>query len=275
MSIDRGSHTAIANIALPLFVPADRRERLNKAVAAKPDVVIIDLEDAVAPDNKAPSRDALAEVLQGLVSDIPLILRVNAKNTPWHLHDLVAATSLPLVAIMLPKAESGADVARVSGETGLPVIALIETARGMVNINDVAESAARLAFGSIDYAADLSIDHTRQALGFARSQMVLASRYAQLPSPIDGVTTSVHDSTTLADDCAHAREMGFGGKLLIHPAQIAPARAAFLPSVDELAWANRVIDAASGNAVILLDGAMVDAPVIMRAHQILTRAAHI
>lgn len=263
---------ALDAIMLPLFVPADRADRLTKAISAGPDAVIIDLEDAVSPEAKAGARDGLAEAISALTADLPLLLRINAKGTPWHAGDLAAARNLPLAGIMLPKAESGADVLRTGGETGLPVVALVESARGIASVDEVAASASRLAFGSIDYAADLAMAHTRTALAAARAGIVLASRLAGLPAPIDGVTVAVHDAGCLAADCAHAREMGFGGKLLIHPTQIAPARAAFLPTVEEIDWARRVLEPEPDRGAFMLDGAMVDAPVLLRARHILARA---
>lgn len=262
----------VDTVDLPLFVPADRPERLAKAVAAGPDAVIVDLEDAVAPDARDAARAGLAGAFAALATGMPLLLRVNARGTAWHAHDLAAAAALPLAGVVLPKAESGNDVLRVAGETGLPVVALIETARGVAALDEIAAAAARLAFGSIDYAADLAIGHTRTALADARARLTLASRLAGLPAPIDGVTASVHDTDLLAADCAHAREMGFAGKLLIHPAQIAPARAAFRPSDGEIDWARRVLEAAPEKGAFMLDGAMVDAPVLARARQILARA---
>lgn len=263
----------VETLALALFVPADRPERFAKAAGAGPDAVIVDLEDAVAADAKPAARDGLHEALAALGAAQPLLLRVNARGTAWHAHDLAAAASLPLAAVMLPKAESGNDVLRAAGETGLPVVALVESARGIAALDEIAAASARIAFGSIDYAADLAIGHTRQALADARARITLACRLAGLPAPIDGVTASVRDLALLADDCAHAREMGFAGKLLIHPAQIAPARAAFRPSAAEADWARRVLAAAADSGAFMLDGAMVDAPVLARARQILARDA--
>ncbi|MBN8245692.1 CoA ester lyase [Nitratireductor aquimarinus] len=265
----------VDTVALPLFVPADRPERIAKAVAALPDAVIIDLEDAVAPDAKAGARSGLAGALRGLDTSMPLLLRINAAGTPWHEDDVAIAGSLPLAGIVLPKAGNASDILRVGGETGLPVVALIESALGISRVDEVAGAARRIAFGSIDYAADLAIGHTRQALADARARITLASRLAGLCAPIDGVTAAVHDAALLADDCAHAREMGFGGKLLIHPAQIAPARAAFLPSDREIGWARRVLHAAPEKGAFMLGGEMVDAPVLARARQILARVPEI
>ncbi len=261
----------LALITLPLFVPADRPDRFARAVAAGPDAVILDLEDAVAPASKAAARDGLSEGIAAAGIDVPILLRINATGSAEHAADLAAAARLPLAALILPKAERADNLRRAAGATGLPVIALVETARGIANIDEVAGAAARIAFGSIDFAADLAMGHTAQSLLLARGRIVLASRLAGLPAPVDGVTTSVHDDEALARDCAHAIEMGFGGKLLIHPAQIPPARRAFAPSEAELTWARRVLEAAGGGGVAVVDGAMVDAPVANRARQILAR----
>lgn len=261
------------NLSLPLFVPADRPERFIKAINAEPDAVFIDLEDAVAPENKVTARNGLIARLAELPSEVPLAIRINAVGTPWHEDDLALAARLAIAAVVLPKSEKAEDVIRVAERSGHAVIALIESAAGLANVREVAAVSARLAFGSIDYAADLMMAHTQQSLLAARSEIVLASRLADLPSPIDGVTTSIQDEAALLSDCAHATELGFGGKLLIHPMQIAIARHGFMPSQEECAWAQRVLQAATnGAAALRIDGHMVDAPVIMRAQQIALRA---
>lgn len=254
------------DIALPLFVPADRPERFAKAAAAGADAVIVDLEDAVAPDRKEAARAALPEAFpQG-----PAMLRINALGTRWAEGDLALAASLPLTAVMLPKAETAQDIA-AARRAGVPVIALVETAIGLHNIDEIASAADRLAFGSIDFAADLGLAHTHQALLFARAQIVLAARCAGKPAPLDGVTTAIRDDAAIIADCRHATDMGFCGKLLIHPAQISPARQGLRPSEADILWAERVLNAADGGASSI-DGAMVDAPVIQRARQIWHRA---
>jgi len=266
-------HTMIEKISLPLFVPADRPERFSKAIVAAPDAVIIDLEDAVAPDNKVAARDGLARALSELSSALPLIVRINAIGTTWHEDDLCLVKQLRLAAVMLPKSESDDDIKRVTATSQHPVVALIESAKGLESVRKIARTAARLAFGSIDYAADLAMGHTYLSLLSARNEIVLASRLANIPAPLDGVTTAISAEDIVLNDCAHAVELGFGGKLLIHPAQIAPARTGFKPSQKELDWACRVLEAAqSGDAALSVDGAMVDAPVILRARQICLRA---
>lgn len=265
--------TPIDRMNLPLFVPADRPERFAKAAAAGPDAVIVDLEDAVAPDARAAARTNLTTALRGV--DDPIVLRINAAGTDWFEADLAAAATLPLAAVMLAKAETADACAHAARIAGVPVIALMETARGIANLAEVAGASARMAFGSIDYAADLGMGHTRNSLMAARSALVLAARLAGQPAPLDGVTTATRDAALIEDDSRHAVEMGLGGKLIIHPAQLAPARRGFAPSDDELAWARRVIaatQAANAGAAVQLDGAMIDAPVLTRARQILARS---
>lgn len=260
----------ISCIVLALFVPADRHDRVLKAAATGADAVILDLEDAVAADAKASARAGLPDVVR---AESGLLLRINAAGTCWHDEDVAMAARLPLAAVMLAKTETADQARHVAQATGHPVIALVESARGIANATSIADAAVRLAFGSIDYAADLAMAHTRPALNHARASLVLASRLAGLPAPIDGVTTAIRDDDTVCDDSRHSVEMGFGGKLLIHPAQIAPARRGFAPAVHEIAWAQRVFAAAQGDAVFMLDGTMVDPPVILRARQVLARTS--
>lgn len=266
----------VANICLPLFVPGYRIERVQKAISAGPDAVLVDLEDAVSPQNKDLARRALSLISSEQRASLPLLVRINGVGTPWHEHDLAAVSQLRPDAIVLPKSEAASDIEAIGHKVGLPVIALVESAVGLQNVLAIAKASSRLAFGSIDFAADLSMGHTRQSLLFARSQIVLASRLAMIGAPLDGVTTAIHDEPAIIDDCAHAAELGFGGKLLIHPAQIEPARRGFCPTDNDVRWAERVMDAVKdGNAAISVDGAMVDAPVVMRAQQILSRAMKI
>lgn len=263
----------IASLTLPLFVPADRPERFLKAAAAGADAVIVDLEDAVAPEAKAASRDLLVEGLAAMPRAMPVLLRINGTETEWHEADIEAARRLPLAAVMVPKAEEPGDLHRVADRCGCPVIALIESAAGLHRAVGIAGASERIAFGSIDFAADLAMAHTRQSLLMARSTLVMAARIAGKAAPLDGVTTAIHDAGLIAEDCAHAVELGFSGKLLIHPAQIAPARRGFAPSQDEVGWAKRVLAAQAGGAAVRVDGAMVDAPVVQRARQIMARHA--
>jgi citrate lyase subunit beta/citryl-CoA lyase len=250
-----------------LFVPADRPERFAKAAASGAEAIIIDLEDAVAPAAKSAARDALRA--PGALPDFPSVfIRVNAIGTPWHDADMAALTGLRIAGVMLPKAESSQDIARLR----LPVIALIETASGLAAARAIAAAgAAQIAFGSVDYAADLGLAHEREPLLCARAELVLASRLAGLHPPLDGVTLSIDDEASIEDDARSARALGFGGKLCIHPRQLAPIRRGFAPSPAEIAWAQRIL-AASAAGAVAVDGAMVDPPVRRRAEQILRAA---
>lgn len=266
---------ALAARALVLFVPGDRPERFAKALAAGADAVIIDLEDAVAPAAKVAARSNLAAALEPLAgAAVPILLRVNAADSNWNEEDVAAAARLPVAGVMLPKAERPSDLAAVAEALGSRerVIALIESARGIAAARMLAAECGRLAFGSIDYAADLGAGHTRESLLLARAELVLASRLAGLPGPLDGVTQAIDDAAAIEADTVYAATLGFAGKLLIHPKQVAPALRGFRPSDAEIAWAGRVIAAMQGGAVAVVDGAMVDAPVRLRAERILRRA---
>ncbi|WP_043836453.1 HpcH/HpaI aldolase/citrate lyase family protein [Muricoccus aerilatus] len=254
---------------VPLFVPGDRPERFEKAASSGADAVIIDLEDAVAPERKEAARRAAATASLAL----PVFVRVNAAGTPWHAEDLAALSGAALAGVILPKAEDPAALATLRAllpDEGV-VVALVESARGLAGTRELARAAGRLAFGSMDYAADLGCAHTREALLTARSELVLASRLAGLPAPLDGVTAAIGDEALTEADARHAAELGFGGKLLIHPRQVAPALRGFAPGEEEVAWARRVL-ASEGDGAVKVDGAMIDAPVRMRAERILARA---
>jgi citrate lyase subunit beta/citryl-CoA lyase len=264
----------LSPLALFLFVPADRTERWTKAFASGADAVILDLEDAVVASAKPGARRALREGYDAIAaSQCPVLVRVNARSGDDHLLDIDAIRGLGLAAVMLPKAETAGDVEATSAATERPVVALIESARGLAAARPIAAACARIAFGSIDFAADMGSAHTRAALASARSELVLASRLAGRAAPIDGVTTSIKDPDLIRADAAHACELGFSGKLLIHPAQIAPALDGFRPSEDDVAWAERILAAQGAVGAAAIDGAMVDAPVFLRAEQIMRRAA--
>ncbi|SOZ40119.1 HpcH/HpaI aldolase/citrate lyase family protein [Cupriavidus neocaledonicus] len=266
-----------------LFVPGDRPERFDKAAAAGPDVMILDLEDAVHPDAKPAAREAIAAWLAG-GPGASAFVRINDSASPAFAADLAWLRALPpgtaLAGLLVPKAEDAAALDTIAqalqainprGE----LVAIIETALGLHQVDAVASASgvARLAFGSLDYAVDLGCSHTRDALAFARARIVLASRVAGLPPPVDGVTTALKDEAVLASDVAYARELGFAGKLCIHPAQLGAVRAGFLPSPEQLDWARRVLDAtASGSHAVQVDGKMVDRPVIEQARRLLALA---
>jgi citrate lyase subunit beta / citryl-CoA lyase len=263
--------TPLACVA-PLFVPADRTERFAKAAASGADAVFIDLEDAIAPAAKVQAREGLRG-FEPLT--VPVFVRVNASATFWHAEDVEIASTLPLAGIILPKAESADEIRALRQRLGARqvIIALIETAEGLANVRQIAcaDRALRLAFGSIDFCADVSCAHTREALLFARSELVLASRLGRIPAPLDGVTAETTNRDLVESDARHAAELGFAGKLCIHPRQIEPAYAGFAPSEAELLWARHVLSIEDYGA-ISLNGQMVDAPVRQRAEALIARA---
>lgn len=265
---------SVNSLDFALFVSANRPDRYAKAFAAGADAVIIDLEDAVSPADKPFARQALRGAREAIAAaSTPVLVRVNAISGGDFPLDLQALAGVALAGIMLPKAESAASLREVASAASLPVIALIESAAGIAAARSLAVACARLAFGSIDYASDIGCAHTRAALAAARSEIVLASRLASLPRPIDGVTAMVRDFEMVRGDAAHAAELGFGGKLLIHPDQVEPALAGFSPTAEDLSWAQRVLATDAGVAVHSVDGAMVDLPVRLLAEQILRKSS--
>lgn len=258
-----------------LFVPADRPERFGKAASSGADAVIVDLEDAVAADAKDRARDLLVQAGDEIAgSGIPLFVRLNAVGSDWIGDDLDALSGVKgLFGVILPKAEHPADLLAIRENlpNGGEIFALIETAAGLARARELAAAASRLAFGSIDFANDIGAVHTRDALLAARSELVLASRLAGIAGPIDGVTTDFHDPGKIEADARHASDLGFSGKLLIHPAQIKPARAGFAPREDEIRWAEGILSKVQNGGAVAVDGMMVDAPVLERAEWIMSQ----
>ncbi len=263
---------AIATGVATLFVPGNRPDRWQKAATAGADFVIIDLEDAVPAADKAVARSALSG---GPLPGGPLAVRINGVGTPWHDDDMRVVTSLPIAAIMIPKIDSAKTVASLRAACGdeIGIVGLVESAEGLGSVREIAGAPGliRLAIGTIDLAADLGCAHTPTALLHARSELVLASRLAGITPPIDGITASISDTKAAENDARYARELGMGGKLCIHPAQLAPTFIGFAPTEDEIAWATRICEA-EGDGALAVSGEMVDLPVRKRAEIILARA---
>lgn len=248
----------------PLFVPASRPDLFDKAVASGADAVILDLEDAVSRSDKPLARTYLRKL-----GEVETLVRINAIGTAWHDDDVAAVNHLRPDAVIIPKCEAGAAFDRLLSQLTMPVVALVETARGVVTAREIAASSgvARLAFGSVDYSADLGCAHDRAPLLVARSKLVLASVLAGLVPPLDGVTLATSDLEAVASDARYAQSLGFGGKLAIHPRQIAPIREALRPSEAEIEWAHRALE--TGDGAVAIDGLMIDEPVRARARAIL------
>ena len=264
-----------------LFVPASRPERFAKALAAGADAVIVDFEDAVEEPLKAQARDNLAAFL-GQTPHAQVWVRVNAAAHPQHARDLAFCAAQPGVAgVLLPKVESAAQVAAVA-RTGKPVWPIIESAKGLLALEEIAAAPGtqRLSFGSLDLALDLDLSpETPSATLFldqARMAVQLHSRGADLLPPLDGVYPAIDDPDGLSQAVRHASDMGYGGALCIHPRQVPVIHAALAPDQTRLAWARRVVAAsiaANGAGAFQLDGQMIDAPVLLRAERLLALAA--
>ena len=263
-----------------LFVPGSRPDRFERAASAGADEVVLDLEDAVSPGAKDAARASVAAWLEGGGSGW---VRVNAVGSAEHAADVEASARRPgLRGLVVPKAEHVGDLGalrhRLPAEVGL--VALVETAVGVDRAREIATSGVvdRLALGAVDLALDLGAEETDEALLLARSTLVLASRLGGLPAPVDGVTVATDDDDAARQAAARARTLGFGGKLCLHPRQLAPVREGFAPTPAQLARAERVLEASRQHArdgadpgVFALDGEMVDLPVVARARAVLAR----
>ncbi len=258
----------VAGARTLLFVPGDRPDRFAKAADAGADLVVVDLEDGVGETDKADARRAAVEWLR---REGQAVVRINS-DTLTSQADLAALADVPgLIAVMVPKAEAATDLDDASNGGTVPVIALVESAVGLSRARELAAhpSTCRLALGSLDLAVDLGIADDSAAMAMAGYELVLASRLAGLPAPISTVTAEVGDGTAAGTAAVRARREGFGGKLCIHPRQVPTVNQAFRPSDSEIRWAHRVIDVSREGSVGLVDGAMVDRPVVERARRIL------
>jgi citrate lyase subunit beta/citryl-CoA lyase len=265
-----------------LFVPGNRPDRFDKALASGADAVVLDLEDAVSADAKETARTAVgrwaAAVGTGVGSRV--VVRINNAESVDFDRDLAMLAATGVANVMLPKAESPAQVERVRARAESPdVLALIETARGIDQVDAVAaaDGVTRLVFGTLDLAVDLNLDieHELDGLSYAAGRLTLASRLAGLAAPVAGVTPQLGDRDRLLSDLAWSRRHGLDAKLCIHPNQVEPVHGALTPDAPALDWARRVLaaDEASPGAA-QLDGRMIDRPVVLAARRTLARAGH-
>lgn len=259
-----------------LFVPGSRPERFAKALATDADAVIIDLEDSVEQEHKDSARIHIRDFAVGS-PDVTFMVRINDATTPWFKDDLALCASLQNVTtVVLPKAESREQIELVR-ETGRQVLPIVESAVGVLALAQLAASpgVSRLSFGSLDLMLELGTtpdtDAAHTLLEHVRCQILLHSAAQGLNPPLDGVYPDFSDAPGLQKHALHIRQMGFAGMLCIHPAQISPIHAAFVPSSQEQDWARRVVDIAdsTGSSAFQLDGKMIDVPVIQRARRIM------
>lgn len=276
-----------------LYVPASNARAMDKLGGLACDTVILDLEDAVAPDEKSAAREGLKARFAGLKrAGLERVIRVNAAGSAWGADDLAMAVALEPDGILLPKVDTPRDVLEagdVLDDADAPesvrLWAMIETPRALLNIGAIAElgrdPASRLAclvVGSNDLVKETGVRMTpdRRHLVPWLMQVVLAARAGGLDA-LDGVCNDFSDLEAFARECDEGAAMGFDGKTLIHPAQIAPANAAFSPSSEELAQAQRIVAAFArpdnvGKGVISIDGRMVERLHLAQARRVLARA---
>jgi len=254
-----------------LFVPATRLDRVDKAWASGSDAVIVDLEDAVHPDDKP---TALANVVTAEFARA-LHVRINARTTPFHDADLSALVDLTsLAGVVVPMVESPSDVAEVADAlpAGTEVIALVETPLGLRRIDEILATPhlTRVAFGSTDYCTALGVERSAEVLAHPRSILAVAACAAGLPAPIDGPHLAIDDDAGLRDDVIDARRLGLRSKLCVHPRQVAIVSEILRPSAFDLHRARELLAAAeeAGGGVFRWEGMMVDEPVLVAAREI-------
>lgn len=256
-----------------LFAPGHSERLLGKVFDAGADAVILDLEDAVPDSLKDRARALVGEAVEGR----PCWVRVNRAGSEACARDLDLLAGV-VTGFRIPKVESAEDVAWVAERVpGVPLDCSIESARGVVAVNEIVHSPACsiLSFGSIDLANDLGSEAGPNEMHVARSLLVLASRAAGKPAPSDGVHSRLDDDDGLREEAEAARRLGFSGKSAIHPRQVPIINDAFTPSVESIEWAKRVLaafDASGGAATRLPDGQFIDLPVAERARKLLRSA---
>lgn len=273
-----------------LFIPGNQERHLSKAVDLEADVMIYDLEDAVPDTDKQEARIKVKKTMMKASHQVNIV-RVNALDTSYLIDDLNGIITSELTGIMLPKVNNRDDVLIVDYLLGqmevmyglengmLALIPLIETAKGIENVSEIAKSSERilcLCFGAEDYMLELNLkpDSAETALNYARSKLVLASAAAKKAAPIDAVYPDIHDVVGLEEAANVSKQAGFQGKLLIHPKQVDTVNSIFMPTQEEIDEARQIVEKysatiAKGEGVTQLDGKMIDVPIVERARKIL------
>lgn len=258
-----------------LFVPGNRPERFAKALSCGADAVIVDFEDAVQEPEKVAARQHLAQFL-AFNPDARVWVRVNTVQHPQHAAELEFCTrQTGVIGLLLPKAEHPADVARAT-LGGKAIIPIIESAKGLLELADIARTSGveRLAYGGLDFSLDLGLmagsAGAERMLDHVRFALLLHSRLARLPPPLETVFARFDDEQGVAAFMTAAQGMGFAGMLCIHPLQVGIVHQVMRPNALQLSWAQRVLERAEeGDGAFQLDGQMIDAPVIQRARNLL------
>lgn len=264
-----------------LFCPADRPDRYRKALGIA-DVVVLDLEDAVAVERKDMARECVAQLIAESAYDHDrTVLRINAVTSPQHAADLALVASTRIRRIMLAKTEARADVDSMRHLDGLAVVALLETGAGIDRASDIAAAAGVVAvmWGADDLIASMGGSSSRRPDGgyrdvarFARSRALLGTKAAGRLA-IDAVYMDIPDHDGLRAECEDAVAVGFDAKVAIHPDQVRIIREAYQPSPESVDWARRLLDhVGADRGVTTFEGRMVDGPIFAQAEQILRRA---
>lgn len=262
-----------------LFVPGHDSRKLHTALSSTADVVIIDWEDAVAEDRKAEARALTRSVLAQAAPTPRCIVRVNNIRHPGFGEDMAALVELPISGVMLPKVDRGIEVIDVARQVQQPIIPILESALGIEMAFEIARShqrIERLSFGPLDFLADLRVQWTPEnaAYHYARTRVAIAGRAAGLDGAIDGVYPRLDDDAGLRRDALAAREVGYVGKMVLHPRQIPIVSQAFAPTEAELAQATAIMQAFEeaqrrGEAAVRLGSTFIDPPVVRWAQQII------
>lgn len=261
-----------------LFVPGNRPERFAKALAAGAGAIILDLEDAVAPADKAAARQAIAAwVSSAGIAPERLVVRINDTLSPWYADDLAMIRAAGVKYVMLPKTEFAEQVKMTIAGTAndVVILPLVETARGINNVEQIAlaDGVQRIAFGTLDYAADLYLSGDERGLIYPYSKIAIASRSADLAPPIAGVTPNLDDLARTEADFAFARAFGCTAKMCIHPKQVEVVERLSRPNEQEVIWAEKILAAAKDSSgAVQVDGKMVDRPVVLKAEAIMARS---
>lgn len=258
-----------------LYMPGSNARALEKAKALPADSLILDLEDAVAPDAKETAREQVcAFVHEKPYGAREVVIRINGLDTGWGHFDIPAVAKSGADAVLLPKVESADQVLHLDSllkqskaPASLEIMCMIETPLGVLHVEEIASSSARLTclvMGTSDLAKDLHAAHTRERLPLLPSLgLCLLAARAHGVAIVDGVHLDLEDDDGLAHSCQQGRELGFDGKTLIHPKQVAAANTAFAPSAEEVVWSQRIIEAhadaeAQGQGVVLVDGRLIE-----------------
>lgn len=254
-----------------LFLPASNPRAIAKAREAGADLVILDLEDAVKPGDKDEARAAALEAVAEPWA-MPVAIRVNGVGTDWHSPDVAAVAAGKAEFVVIPRAGSAHLVREVAAAAGKPALAMIETAAGVIAAPDIARQCAGLIAGTNDLRADLGIatGADRAPIAMALQWIVLAARAAAVPA-FDGVFNGLEDEAGLSAEAQEGRALGFTGKSLIHPRQIAPCHAAFAPTAAELERARRLVASYDGGAARFED-AMIERMHVEAARRLIERS---